>query len=139
MVIRSVESFLHIYTFLHFGEKSFRKTLWKVVKLLKMSNFTFFHNVFYAICILKRFNSHISGFVCSFFEFGTVSNGVLGNGFSPRLSGNASNKFCTKNLNQSTDSTEGQEIEDMRQHKRSDKVNLNIRPSTVTLTLGISN
>ena len=41
--------------------------------------------------------------------------------------------------NQSTDSTEGQEIEDVRQHKRSDKVNLNIRPSTVTLTLGISN
>ena len=41
--------------------------------------------------------------------------------------------------NQSTDSTEGQEIEDMRQHKRSDKVNLNIRPSTVTLTLDISN
>ena len=41
--------------------------------------------------------------------------------------------------NQSTDSTEGQEIEDMRQHKRSDKVNLNIRPSAVTLTLGISN
>ena len=42
-------------------------------------------------------------------------------------------------INQSTDSTEGQEIEDMRQHKRSDKVNLSIRPSTVTLTLGISN
>ena len=42
-------------------------------------------------------------------------------------------------FNQSTDSTEGQEIEDMRQHKRSNKVNLKIRPSTVTLTLGISN
>ena len=25
-----------------------------------MSNFTFFHNVFYAICILKFFTSHIS-------------------------------------------------------------------------------
>ena len=38
-----------------------------------MSNFTFFHNVFYAICILKSFKSHISVVVCSFFEFGTVS------------------------------------------------------------------
>ena len=38
-----------------------------------MSNFTFFHNVFYAICILKSFNGHISVVVCSFFEFWTVS------------------------------------------------------------------
>ena len=38
-----------------------------------MSNFTFFHNVFHAICILKSFNSHISVVVFSFFEFGTVS------------------------------------------------------------------
>ena len=63
-----------IYT--HFNtlkKKNFRKTLWKKVKLLKMSNFTFFHNVFYAICILKSFNSHISVVVNSFFEFGTVS------------------------------------------------------------------
>ena len=43
------------------------------MKSLKISNFTFFHNVFYAICILKSFNSHISFVVCSFFEFGTVS------------------------------------------------------------------
>ena len=54
-------------------EKSCRKTLWKEVKLLKMSNFTSFHNVFYAIYILKSFNSHISDVVCSFFEFVTVS------------------------------------------------------------------
>ena len=47
--------------------------MWKKVKFLKLSNFTFFHNVFYAICILKSFNSHISVIVCSFFEFGTVS------------------------------------------------------------------
>ena len=66
--------FLHIYLFQHIEEKSFRKTLWKKVKLLKMSNFTFFHNVFYAICIFKSFNCHISVFVSSFFEFGTVSN-----------------------------------------------------------------
>ena len=37
------------------------------------NNFTFFYNVFYAICVLKSFNSHISVVVCSFFEFGTVS------------------------------------------------------------------
>ena len=47
--------------------------MWKKVKLLKMSNFTFFHNVLYAICILKPFNSHISVVVCSFFEFRMVS------------------------------------------------------------------
>ena len=29
--------------------------MWEKVKLLKMSNFTFFHNVFYAIYILKSF------------------------------------------------------------------------------------
>ena len=38
-----------------------------------MSNFTFFHSIFYAICILKSFNSHIPVAICSFFEFGTVS------------------------------------------------------------------
>ena len=38
-----------------------------------MSNFTFFQNAFYAICILKSFRSHISVGICSFFEFGTVS------------------------------------------------------------------
>ena len=53
--------------------KSFRKTLWIKVKLLKLSNFTFFHNVFYAIGIIKSFNSHISVVVCSFFKFGMVS------------------------------------------------------------------
>ena len=61
-----------IYTSFNTLKKK-RKTLWKNVKLLKMSNFTFYHNVFYAICILKSFNSHISVVVCSFFEFGTVS------------------------------------------------------------------
>ena len=44
------------------------------MKLLKICNFTFFHNVFYAICILKSFKSHISVVVCSFFEFRMVSN-----------------------------------------------------------------
>ena len=54
-------------------KKNFRKTLWENVKLLKMSNFTFFHNVFYATCILKSFNSHNSVVFCSFFEFGMIS------------------------------------------------------------------
>ena len=38
-----------------------------------MSNFTFSHKVFYVKYILKSFNSHISVFIWSFFEFGTVS------------------------------------------------------------------
>ena len=54
-------------------KKIFGKALWKKVKLLKMSNFTFSHNVFYAICILESFNSHILVVVCSFLEFETVS------------------------------------------------------------------
>ena len=45
----------------------------------EMSNFTFFHNVFYAVCIFKSFDSHISDVLCSFFKFGMLSNGVLGN------------------------------------------------------------
>ena len=40
--------------------------------LLKMSPFTFFH-VFYAVCTLKSFISHISVIVYIFSEFGTVS------------------------------------------------------------------
>ena len=71
---------LYIYSFLHIKVKRFWKTLWKKVKLLKMSNFTFLHNVFCAICVLKSFNSHISVVVCRFFEFGTTPNGELGNG-----------------------------------------------------------
>ena len=45
----------------------------KNVKLLILSNFTFLHNVFYVICNLKSFNSHISVVICSFFEYGAVS------------------------------------------------------------------
>ena len=36
--------FLHIYSFYHIEEKSFWKTLWKKVGLLKISNFAFFHS-----------------------------------------------------------------------------------------------
>ena len=65
--------FLHIYTHFNTVKKYFKKILWKKVKLLNMSKFTFFHNVFYAICIFKSFHSHISVVVCSFFEFGAIS------------------------------------------------------------------
>ena len=67
-----INPFLHIYSFNDIDERSFRKALWKKVKLLKMSNFTFSHNIFYIICILKFFTSHILVVICSFFEFGTV-------------------------------------------------------------------
>ena len=43
------------------------------MKMFKMSNFTLFHNILYANCFLKSFNSQISVVVCSFFEFRTVS------------------------------------------------------------------
>ena len=43
------------------------------VKLLKISSFTMFHNVICAICILKSFDSHILVVICSFFNFGMVS------------------------------------------------------------------
>ena len=72
-----ISPFLQTYSFSHIKEKRFRKTLWKKVKLLKMSNFTFSHHVFYSICILKSFNSHIS-VVCSFFKFETVSKWCIG-------------------------------------------------------------
>ena len=42
-----------------------------------MSNFTFFHIVFSAICIFKFFQNHISVVVCSFFEFETVSKWII--------------------------------------------------------------
>ena len=42
------------------------------MKLLKKSNFTFFHSVFYAICLRKSFYVHISVVICRF-EFGMVS------------------------------------------------------------------
>ena len=59
-------------------KKSFRKTLWKKGEIVQNEQFhLFFHNVFYAICILKSINSHISVVVCSFFEFGTVSKWCL--------------------------------------------------------------
>ena len=72
-----------MYTHFNIKEKSFRKTLWKKVKLLKMSSFAFSHNVFHAICILRSFNRHISVVVCSFFEFGTVSKWCIGEWVNP--------------------------------------------------------
>ena len=66
-----VNPFFHTTHFNPSKKKKFRKTLWKKVKLLKI--FTFIHNVFYAICIFKSFNGHISVIVCCSFEFGAVS------------------------------------------------------------------
>ena len=54
----------------------------KKVKLLKLSNFTFFHYVFYAICILK---SSIATFWLSpaaSLNLGGSQNDVLGNGLN---------------------------------------------------------
>ena len=48
-------------------KKKNRKTLWKNVNSLRMSNFTFSRNLFYAIFILKSF-------------LGQSQNGVLENG-----------------------------------------------------------
>ena len=61
-------------------KKPFRKMLWRKDKSLKMSNFTFFHNVFYAICILKSTFLLLSA---ASFNLGLSQNSVLGNGFRP--------------------------------------------------------
>ena len=68
-------TFSSIYT--HFNklkrkaeEKSFRKTLSKKVKWAISPFSTMF---FYAICIFKSFNSHITVVICSFLDFETVS------------------------------------------------------------------
>ena len=43
-------------------------------KIVESEQFHLFvHNFFYAICILKCINSHISVVACNFFEFGMVS------------------------------------------------------------------
>ena len=65
-----------IYTHFNTLKKTLKENIVEKVKLLKMSNFTFFHNVFYAICILKSFNSHISVVDCRFFDLGRSQNGV---------------------------------------------------------------
>ena len=71
-----------IYT--HFNtmkKKGLGKHCGKRWNLLKMSKFTFSHNVFYTICIWKFFNSHTSFVVCKFFEFGPVSKWCVREGF----------------------------------------------------------
>ena len=90
-----VNPLLHIYSFSHIEEKSFRKTLLKKVKLPKMSNFTFFHNVFYSTCMLNSFNSHISVVVCSFFELRTVSAWCIREWVKGYLSRNIICTFCS--------------------------------------------
>ena len=76
-ILVSVKAGGGINLFLHSRLNTLRKKLWENIvgkrEIAQMSNFTFFHNVFYAICILKFFNSHISVVVWNFFELGTVS------------------------------------------------------------------
>ena len=50
------------------------------MKLLKLSNFTFFHNVFYAICILKSLIATFQLSSAASLNLGWSQNGVLGNG-----------------------------------------------------------
>ena len=74
---RSFNPFLCIQVYTHFNtlkKIASGKHCGKKWNCSKWAISLFFsHNVFYAICILKFFNSHISVVVCSFFEFGTVS------------------------------------------------------------------
>ena len=65
-----------------------------------MSNFTFFHNVFYAICILKSFKNHVSVVVCSFFEFGTVSKWCIREWVKPSKKARVCNHFLLKGSTQ---------------------------------------
>ena len=72
-----------IYTdFNTLKKKSSRKTLWKKVEIAHFEHFTFFHDVFYTICILKSFDSHISVVISASLNLGQSQNGVLGNGLN---------------------------------------------------------
>ena len=99
-------AFWHILTlstiYTHFStlkKKALGKTLWKKVKLLILSNFTIFHNVFYAICILKSFISHISVVICSVFEFEKISECCIGQWVNDLLQANVDqirfNRLCS--------------------------------------------
>ena len=60
------------------------------MKLLKMSNFTFFHNVFYVICILNPLIATFQLSSAASLNLGRSQNGVLGNGLrlcNPRRPG----------------------------------------------------
>ena len=63
-----------------------------------MINFTSFHNVFYAIRILKSFNNLISVVVCSFFEFETVSKLCIREWVNPFPEKPRSLHFCSTSL-----------------------------------------
>ena len=76
-----LNAILHIYSFQHIEEKSFMKTLWKKVKLLKMSNFTFFfHNVFFLCNLyLKILYLQCQLWSAASLNLEQSQNGVLGN------------------------------------------------------------
>ena len=83
-------------------KKTLEKTLWKKMKLLILSNFIFFHYVFYAICVFKSFKSHFQLSSAASLNLGWSQNGVLGNGLIwaiPKfchLVHKVANKSCTE-------------------------------------------
>ena len=75
-LVFSINPFLHIYSFKHIEEKALGKHCGKGQNCA-------FHNVLYAICILKSFNSHISVVVGGFFQFRMDSKWCIREWFSP--------------------------------------------------------
>ena len=62
-----------IYTHFITMKKKILENIVEKGEIAQNEQFHLSHNVFYAICILKSFNIHISVVVCSFIKFGTVS------------------------------------------------------------------
>ena len=59
-------------------KKMISETLWKKVKLLTLSNFTFFHNSFYAIPLIATFQLSYAASL----NLGRSQDGVLGQGLN---------------------------------------------------------
>ena len=66
-------------------KKIFRKSLWEKVKMLKMSNFTFLHNDFYAILSKKHVLATFQLSSAASLNSGWSENGVVGDGLNPHL------------------------------------------------------
>ena len=64
--------------FLHFYGISLLKILWEKEKLLKMSNFSFSHSVFYGFEELSAGFINFEIIVCKLFQFGRAQNLSLG-------------------------------------------------------------
>ena len=85
--LRAISPFLTVFSKdLYWRHLKTRACLGKGLKRKTQNEqFHLFHDVFYAICILKSFNSHILVVIFSFFEFGKSQNGAWGNVLSPFL------------------------------------------------------